>query len=96
MPTRPESSPTPAAIAESLGRIYLFRDLDPAALARLAHAVEVYAYREAEVVAREGEPGDALWVVASGAVAVRKSDEEGKAEQVVMLAPGQHFEEHAA
>ncbi len=86
-------SATPAQIAATLARVYLFQGFDEASLARLAHAATLTRHPEGEVVAREGDAGDALFVVRSGSVRVSKAGDGGTPEQVVLLAPGQHVGE---
>jgi CRP-like cAMP-binding protein len=56
---------------------WLFRDLDPAAIEHLAaHASEV-SLEPGQTLIREGEPGDALYVVLSGSLQVTRAEPEG-------------------
>jgi CRP-like cAMP-binding protein len=87
------SGAAPLDVSRALSLVYLFRDFDAGALARVSHAVDVERYQAGEAVAREGDEGDALFVVASGSVRVAKSDGVEGDEQVVLLAPGQHVGE---
>jgi CRP-like cAMP-binding protein len=89
----PSTGAVPAEIAKALGRIYLFQEFDAASVARIAHAAEVLRVSQGDTIAKEGDPGDALFIVASGSVRVWKADESGASEQVVVLTPGQHVGE---
>jgi CRP-like cAMP-binding protein len=52
--------------------IPVFAGLDSAALSVLANAVEETAFRAGEVIVREGEPGDRMYIIRSGKVEVVK------------------------
>ncbi len=65
------TAPTPAAPAEKpLPDIPLFSDLDPAAFRQVLARVAPRTLAEGETLFREGDPGDSIFVVASGAVRV--------------------------
>jgi len=51
---------------ELLRQTALFRSLDDAALAALATRTTEVAFDAGAIVVREGEPGDALFVIAEG------------------------------
>ncbi len=53
-----------------LGKVSILADLDPASVAALERLAEVRDYPEGAVVAGQEEPGDALFVLASGKVKV--------------------------
>jgi CRP-like cAMP-binding protein len=63
--------PDGSALEESLS---LFRELPPDALHELSRRMLARRYAPGEVILREGDPGDACFVVNSGSVSVRKSD----------------------
>jgi CRP-like cAMP-binding protein len=63
--------PDGSALEESLG---VFRELPPDALFELSRRMLARRFSAGEVIVREGEPGDACFVVNSGSVSVRKSD----------------------
>jgi CRP/FNR family transcriptional regulator, cyclic AMP receptor protein len=52
--------------------IPVFAGLGDAALSLLAHAVEESAFRAGEVIVREGEPGNRMFIIRSGRVEVVK------------------------
>ena len=55
----------------------MFGDLDPAELAQIASILQVQRLGAGEVVFREGDPGDAWYVVFDGDVEVLKSGSDG-------------------
>ena len=62
------------ATLDTLSRTPLFSDLSPDALETLIGNIELIEIEPGETVFREGEPGDALYVVAEGRVAVRSTE----------------------
>lgn len=64
-----EPDPAAAALASRvLPTVPLFGELGPASFERLVRAVRLVRLREDRVLFREGDPGDALYVVVEGAV----------------------------
>ena len=68
--------PTDFAI-EALGRCPLFSGLGPEPLQAIAQTLRRRRFRRGEVLFHEGDPGDSLFIVASGAVKVVVPSEEG-------------------
>jgi CRP/FNR family cyclic AMP-dependent transcriptional regulator len=68
--------PTDFAI-EALGRCPLFSGLGPEPLRAIAQTLRRRRFRRGEVLFHEGDPGDSLFIVASGAVKVVVPSEEG-------------------
>ena len=68
--------PTDFAI-EALGRCPLFSGLGPGPLQAIAQTLRRRRFRRGEVLFHEGDPGDSLFIVASGAVKVVVPSEEG-------------------
>jgi CRP/FNR family transcriptional regulator, cyclic AMP receptor protein len=62
---------------EALGRCALFSGLGAEPLAALAATLRTRRFRRGEVLFHEGDPGDALFIVASGAVKVVVPSEDG-------------------
>jgi CRP-like cAMP-binding protein len=62
---------------EALGRCRLFAGLSTETLASIARTLRVRHFRRGEVLFHEGDPGDALFIVATGAVKVVVPSEEG-------------------
>jgi type IV pilus assembly protein PilB len=68
-------SPSAESI-EVLKVSYLFRDLPDAILAKVAERLVFENYNPRETIFREGQEGDALFLIASGSVEIRKKDRE--------------------
>ncbi|MBD0293384.1 MAG: Crp/Fnr family transcriptional regulator [Jiangellaceae bacterium] len=76
-----------------LRRAPLFRELDDEAAAALrASMTEVHLAR-GEVLFREGDPGDRVYVVMSGKVKLGRSAPDGRENLLALLGPGQMFGE---
>ena len=58
---------------------WLFSDLPEAALAQLATGAREVTLEEGQVLLREGEPGDALYVVLEGALGLTRAAPNGTA-----------------
>lgn len=85
--------PTPSAVRRLEGA-WLLRDLERAALERLAAGATERLLQPGEVLMREGERGDAMYLVVSGALEVTRGDPGG----VVVLGEvrrGEHVGEQA-
>ena len=75
---------------EILARMPLFRALNDREILRLLQVVEVHPYKDADVVIREGDRGEELFIVLTGSVRVMRNDIE-----LARLKPGDHFGEMA-
>jgi len=85
-----------AEYADLLRRVDLFAGLDRVHLARLAAHLDVVAVEPGAVVCRQGEPGDALYVIARGRFGVYAPSPAGGAELPIRtLEPGDFFGEMA-
>jgi CRP-like cAMP-binding protein len=80
---------------EALGRCRLFAGLGPEALEAIARSLRVRRFRRGEVLFHEGDPGDALFIVASGAVKVVIPSEEGEEAILATLKRGDFLGELA-
>ncbi len=78
-----------------LGRTGLFASLDEASLTRLAERSVERFYRKGQIVFHQGDPGESLFIVASGVVKVFVSSEEGDEMVLVTLQPPDVFGEVA-
>ena len=81
--------------AAALAAVPLFAGLDAAGLESLARAVRSRRFRRGEVVFHLGDPGDALFVVSSGAVKITLPSEGGDEAIIATLQPGDFFGELA-
>lgn len=74
----------------------LFGNADERTLDALAAALRVRRFRKGETVFHQGDPGDALFIMASGSVkVVLPSDEGAEPAIVAVLGPGEFFGELA-
>src|SRR5205823_5080694 len=82
-----ETLATPALMDRvmALQQVPLFRELSPADLTLVAESVTENAYVDGTVIAEQGEVGDAMHVVVSGAVRVLVGDESN---EVARRGPG--------
>jgi len=86
----------PAAPAEppTLPATPLFGDLEPAELESVVRVLRHHRVAQGSTVVREGDPGDSLFVVVSGALGVTTRDGEKEVE-LAILRPGDFFGEVA-
>ncbi|MHB8459912.1 MAG: Crp/Fnr family transcriptional regulator [Candidatus Limnocylindrales bacterium] len=82
-------------VAATLSKCVLFARLGPAELASLAAEVRVRRFRRGEVLFHQGDPGDALFVVARGAVKISLPSDEGAEAIIATARPGEFFGELA-
>ena len=80
---------------EALGRCRLFAGMGPEALRAMARTLRARRFRRGEVLFHEGDPGDALFVVASGAVKVVVPSEDGEEAILATLRRGDFLGELA-
>ncbi len=73
---------------------YLFHDLGHDLLSRLAAQARVLSFEKGSVIIREGDPGDAFYLLRSGMVKVSKM-REGKETTLSYLSAGHYFGEMA-
>jgi CRP/FNR family transcriptional regulator, cyclic AMP receptor protein len=81
---------------EALRGCGLFGNADERTLETLAAALRIRRFRKGETIFHQGDPGDALFIVASGSVkVVLPSDEGAEPAIVAILGPGEFFGELA-
>jgi len=73
-----------------LTRMPLFRTLSDREILRLLQVTVIQSYRDGEVIIREGDIGEDLFIVLAGEVKVKKGDTD-----LARLTPGEHFGEMA-
>ena len=82
-------------VIRSLRRCALFAHVEPEGLGVLAHAMVTRRFRRNEVIFHQGDPGDSLHVLASGAVKIVLPSSEGDEAIIATLTPGDFFGELA-
>ena len=75
---------------EALKRMPLFRFLEYNELIRVLNVTEVNGYQINSTIIREGEPGDAMFILLTGKIRLERAGTV-----LTELAPGQHFGEMA-
>ena len=78
---------------EALRRCPLFEHAEETALASVAQGMRRRRFRRNEVIFHQGDPGDSLHVVASGAVKIVLPSAEGDEAIIATLRPGDFFGE---
>jgi CRP/FNR family cyclic AMP-dependent transcriptional regulator len=81
--------------AEALGRCRLFDGMSPDSLLAITRSLKARRFRRGEVLFHEGDPGDALFVVSSGAVKVVVPSEDGEEAILATLRRGDFLGELA-
>jgi serine/threonine protein phosphatase PrpC len=87
----PEATPQAEAArarAQVMADLFLFEDLPFHARLRVARICEARIIQPGEILAREGEPGDAMYIIAQGKVVVNHQDTD-----IAVLKAGEHFGE---
>jgi CRP/FNR family cyclic AMP-dependent transcriptional regulator len=80
-------------ITDDLKRVPLFSDLSEVELARFTDVVREREYPKNSVILFEDDPGDALYIVASGQVKVVLIGEDGREVILSVLSDGDFFGE---
>lgn len=78
---------------EALRTIPLFANVDDHDLARIAAASTVRGYRKNSIIISEGDASSSLYLVLDGELKVYVSDEDGRANIINRLGPGDYFGE---
>src|SRR4051812_32713913 len=81
------------ATCAALARSALFQGLDATALEEIAQAMNRRHYRRHEVIFHEGDPGDALHLIADGQVKITRESDQGGEAIVAILTAGDTFGE---
>ncbi len=86
---------TDAAPSATLSRVRLFRGLDGATIDRLERGLRSRRFRRGEVVFHQGDPGDALFIVVTGAIKISLPSEAGEEAIIATVRAGDFFGELA-
>jgi CRP/FNR family cyclic AMP-dependent transcriptional regulator len=78
-----------------LRRVRLFADLPPDDLRQIAAVAEEMTFDDGAVLARQGEPGDMLFIIISGEVVVTAAGESGNRVELSRRRPGDYVGEMA-
>ena len=87
--------PVPQTVVDFLSAIPFFAGLEAGALERLAASMRSRRFRRGEVIFHVGDPGDALFIILSGAVKISLPSETGDEAILATLRPGDVFGELA-
>lgn len=79
--------------ADLLRSTALFADLDEAQLQRVLEICREQRYQSGEVIFREGEPGNRLFLIVSGSVRISRDIPNAGEEALAVLKPGTCFGE---
>ncbi len=96
MTDQPAARTTPAqdrAVIDAIGRSRLFRGVAPEDLELIAPMLRQRRFRAGETIFHEGDPGDAMHVIASGRAKISIESQDGAEAILVTLAPGDVFGE---
>jgi CRP/FNR family transcriptional regulator, cyclic AMP receptor protein len=81
------------AVIEAIGRSRLFRGVTQADLETIAPLLRQRRFRAGETIFHEGDPGDAMHVIATGRAKISVTSQEGDEAILVSLGPGEVFGE---
>lgn len=94
MSDRPATTPEQdRAVIEAIGRSRLFRGVADSDLELIAPMLRQRRFRAGETIFHEGDPGDAMHVIASGRAKISIESKEGEEAILVTLGPGEVFGE---
>ncbi len=82
-------------VVESLGKVQLFSGIKPEGLRRVASICSEESYRLGDVVFREGDEGDKLYLLLEGKIRISREVSGMGEEALAVLGPGQAFGEMA-
>jgi CRP-like cAMP-binding protein len=93
MPPKPAPAGKSAAVA--LSAIPVFVPMSPEEMESLSHDAVRQDFGNGELIVRQGDPGDALYVILDGTAVVWITDADGAERQVARLGRGEFFGEMA-
>ena len=78
---------------DALSKVDVFRALDAEKIDRLARGLRMAIFGPGEVILRQGDPGDSLYLVRTGRVALELATRGGGRREIATLSAGQFFGE---
>jgi CRP/FNR family cyclic AMP-dependent transcriptional regulator len=84
-----------ASVEQALARIRLFKGIAPSGLRRIAAIASEEQYKLSHVIFREGEVGNALYLILEGKVRISREVSGMGEEALAVLGPGDAFGEMA-
>jgi CRP/FNR family transcriptional regulator, cyclic AMP receptor protein len=84
-----------AAAARATAELPLYQSLDEAQIAELNELLEDVSYPDGEVIFHENDPGDAAYIIRTGAVRIWTHDEDAREVTLARLGPNDFFGELA-
>jgi hypothetical protein len=81
------------SLGEELRQMSLFAELSVAEATVLASFMEPYAARAGEVIIKQGQEPDAIYVIDEGTVEVRADSRSGSSRRLAVLSQGDYFGE---
>ena len=91
-PPAPGDSDSAERLA-ALRRVEIFQSLNDDEAGRLAARMKNESFAAGEIILRQNDPGDSLYILRRGRVRILLSSGDGLSEQVACLAPGDFFGE---
>lgn len=82
-------------IRDFLAGVPLFADVEESVITDVAEIAKENIFSEGEILAREGEQGDRIYVITSGIVAVSKINNDGESVDLAVRGKGDHLAEMA-
>lgn len=86
---------TPGDTLEALRQVALFSALDEEALTSIAQVTTQREVPRGEILFFEHDPGDALYMIRTGAIKIYRVGEDGREKTLTLLEPGSAFGEMA-
>ena len=76
-------------LSQILKNVELFRDLSDDQLSQISSISKQEVYAKGEAICKQGEPGDAMYVISTGQVEINVRDNEGRTYSALYLGAGQ-------
>lgn len=76
------------AMADSLNKIEIFRNVSLADLENLGRAIKVTPFNDGDMLFDQGDEGDAMYMVEAGAIAIYSVDSQGREQFIRSFGPG--------